>query len=78
MDKGGGGQKIPKFCGRHMWMAPYIILRILFIHDEQMFPKVKIKVDLIGCINTGLDHIFLSPSKEIAPQIQENKARPFT
>ena len=19
---GGGGQKIPKFCGRHIWMAP--------------------------------------------------------
>ena len=21
--RGGGGQKIPKFCGRHLWMAPY-------------------------------------------------------
>ena len=20
--KGGGGKKIPKFCGRHIWMAP--------------------------------------------------------
>ena len=23
-DKGGGGQKIPKFCGRHKWKSPYV------------------------------------------------------
>ena len=22
IDKGGGGQKIPKFCGRHIWKPP--------------------------------------------------------
>ena len=22
--RGGGGQKIPKFCGRHIWMAPNV------------------------------------------------------
>ena len=28
--RGGGGQKIQKFCGRHIWMAPYRASRLLW------------------------------------------------
>ena len=42
-DKGGGGHKIPKFCGRHIWMAPYVKIKVKRVSERS---EIKGKMSL--------------------------------
>ena len=44
-EKGGGGPKIQKFCGRHMCMVPYFV-RLAVAHDVAAAAAVVVAINI--------------------------------